>query len=141
MNHIDILPFCICFIMPIAIVLITSIQKMYQNKQMTRLLEKAIDKDAGIDIERINDMIRKPRRTFRERLTRHLLSGCIFSLIGLVLIICGLVSWADGTAFSSDPVTVPLVFGGISLAIGLNFLIVFFVMRRQAQAGDEEEKK
>ena len=141
MNHIDILPFCICFIMPIAIVLITSIQKMYQNKQMTRLLEKAIDKDAGIDIERINDMIRKPRRTLRERLTRHLLSGCIFSLIGLVLIICGLVSWADGTAFSSDPVTVPLVFGGISLAIGLSFLIVFFVMRRQAQAGDVEEKK
>ena len=33
--------------------------------------------------------------------------------------------------FQTDAVTVPLIFGGISLAIGLSYLVVYFVTRKQ----------
>ena len=36
-----------------------------------------------------------------------------------------------GTEFAADPVTVPLVFGGASLAVGLSYLVVYFVTRKQ----------
>ncbi len=36
-----------------------------------------------------------------------------------------------GMEFQADTVTVPLIFGGTSLAIGLSYLVVYFVTRKQ----------
>ena len=58
-------------------------------------------------------------------------TGCIFSFVGLALCIVGIVSLCMGTEFSADPVTVPLVFGGASLAVGLSYLVVYLVTRKQ----------
>lgn len=38
-----------------------------------------------------------------------------------------------GTEFAADTVTVPLMFGGASLAIGLSYLIVYLVTRKQVK--------
>lgn len=50
----------------------------------------------------------------------------------------GIVNLCMGTNFEADPVTVPLVFGGASLAVGISFLIVYFVTRKQVE--DSAEK-
>ena len=126
----DFFQLCVCVFLPLAIVLITSIKRMYQNKQMANVLNKAIER-GNVDISQLVDLVRKPRRTPREILVRRLLTGCITSLSGLLLIIFGLVSWATGSDFSADPVCVPMVFGSISLAVGISFLIVYFMTRRQ----------
>ena len=57
----------------------------------------------------------------------------MYTLIGLVLVIVGLANFAVGTEFSADQVTVPLIFGGIAIAIGVSYLITYFVTLRQPE--------
>ena len=66
-------------------------------------------------------------------LNARLLRGCIFAFVGVGLLIVGIVSWCTGAEFQSDPVTVPMVFGGGSLAVGLAFLVTYFVTRKQVK--------
>ncbi len=136
MNSSDIIRLCLCVVLPIAVVLITSISQMFGEKQKANLLSKAIER-GDIDANQLKQLLSKPRRSDAQIAARRLLVGCICTLIGLLLIICGLVSFFSGTPFGADPVMVPLVFGSIVFAIGVSFLIVYFVTRRS----DSDNKK
>lgn len=47
--------------------------------------------------------------------------------------VVGIISWAGGVDFADDNVTVPMMLGGVSLAVGVSYLIVYFVSRRQPE--------
>ena len=127
----QLVPIFICAIMPIAIVLIVFLSEMNKDKMRSKVLMKAIEANGGVDAERLAEALQKPRKTARERLNGRLLRGCLFTFVGLALIIVALVSLSMGTEFSADPVTVPMIFGGASLAIGASFLVVYFVTRKE----------
>lgn len=118
-------------VLPIAIVAIKATTKITSDRIRAKFLMKAIESNCNIDAEKLAEAFQKPKKTARETLNRRLLLGCIFSFIGLALCIVGFVSLCMGTEFSADSVTVPLVFGGASLAIGLSYLVVYFVTRKQ----------
>ncbi len=126
-------PIFVAVVLPIAIVLITAIAKMNGDNKRTQIIIKAIEANNDVDTDKLLESMRKPRKTPREILNNRLLCGCIFSLIGIVLAIIGVVNLLTGSDFSADPVTVPLVFGGISLAVGISYLIVYFVTRNQVE--------
>ena len=130
------IPIFICVVLPVSIVLITSINKMYQEKKRSEIITKAIEANNCCDSEKIVEALRQPRKTERQIANSRLLTGCICTLIGIVLMICGLVCWMLGTPFESDPVEVPMMFGGIMLAIGISYLIVYFITVKQL-AGNE----
>lgn len=142
-------PIFICVVLPVAIVLIISLTKMNADNKRSQVLMKAIEMNPEIDAERLTESLtdrgKKKCVTPAEILNHRLLRGCKFSLIGLVLIVVGLVNFFCGAEFSSDPVTASLIFGGISAAVGVSYLIVYFVSRRQldprAPESSEEEKK
>lgn len=122
----------ICAIMPIAIVLISSLIKMNDQNKRAKVLMKAIEANNSIDAEKLADTLRAPRKTALEILNLRLLRGCMFTFIGLALCIVGLVNLAQpGASFSSDSVTVPMLFGGAGLAVGISYLVVYFVTRKQ----------
>ena len=52
--------------------------------------------------------------------------------------IAGLIGLANNVPFESDQVSVPLIFGAPCLAIGLSYIIVYFVTRKQV---DDEKKE
>lgn len=136
-----ILPIFICVVLPVAIVLINAINSMHADNKQAEILIKAIEANNNIDANKLAESLSRPQKTAREILNLRLLRGCIFSLIGIALVIVGLINFATGTGFSADPVTVPMVFGGASLAIGISYMIVYFVTRNNIQANVEKNKQ
>ncbi|MCI9284810.1 MAG: hypothetical protein HFJ91_03195 [Muribaculaceae bacterium] len=130
-------PISICVILPVSIVLIVFIAAMNSDNKRANILIKAIESNNGIDADKLAESLQKPKKTEREILNMRLLRGCIFSLVGLALVITGLVNLATGSDFSSDPVSVPVMFGGIAIAVGISYLIVYRVSRRQMTKPDE----
>lgn len=125
-------PIFICVILPVAIVAIVFAAAMNSDNKRSKVLIKAIESNCGIDADKLAEALqKKPKKSAREILNLRLLRGCIFAFIGLALCIISIVSICCGSEFSADPVTIPLVSGGISLAIGLSYLVVYFVTRKQ----------
>ena len=124
-------PIFVCVVLPVAIVGITAAAKMNNDNKRSRMLIKAIESNCGIDADKLAEALQKPKKTAREILNDRLLRGCVFSFIGLVLCVVGIVALRLHSAFSSDLVVFPLTFGGVSLAIGLSYLVVYFVTRTQ----------
>lgn len=135
--EITLVPIFICAILPIAVVLIISLTKMNSENKRTQIIIKAIEANKDVDTDKLIEALKQPRKTAREILNRRLLCGCIFSLIGVLLAIIGMVNLASGAEISADPVAVPFVFGGISLAVGISFLIVYFVTRKQVDSPEK----
>lgn len=123
----DFLPFAICVLMPVLIVLIIALTKMYGNRCRSQVIIKAIEANNELDTEKLVDSLHDYNKSAREILNRRLLRGCIFSLVGVVLCIIGLAS-AGGESKAL------YISGGISLAIGISFLIVYFVTRDQVDS-------
>lgn len=129
-------PIFVCVVLPVAIVLIVFLAAMNSDNKRAQILIKAIEAGNGIDTDRLAEALRKPRKSAREILNLRLLRGCIFGLVGLALIAVGLINFAWGTEFSADPVTCPMLLGGISLAVGVSYIIVYTVTRK----GIKEDK-
>lgn len=132
------LPISICVILPIAVVLIISLAKMNADNKRSQILIKAIEANKDVDTDKLIESLKTPKKTAREILNARLLRGCMYSLIGLGLVIVGIVNLLTGSDFNADPVTVPFIFGGISLAIGLSYLIVYYVTRKQVDSPEEK---
>lgn len=131
---VDILvPIFVCVVLPVAIVGIYYWSQINAENKRAEILMKAIEANCGPDADKLAEALQKPRKTAREILNLRLLRGCMFTFVGLGLCVVGIVSACMGTEFASDPVTVPLVFGGASLAIGLSYLVVYFVTRKQVK--------
>lgn len=134
----NLVPIFICAILPMSIVLIVFIAIMNSDNKRAKVLIKAIEANNNIDTDRLAEALQRPRKSLREKLYGRLLRGCIFTLAGLFVGAVGVVNLCTGSTFEADPVTVPLVFGGASLAVGISFLIVYFVTRKQIEASDEK---
>ena len=134
----NLVPIFICAILPMSIVLIVFLTIMNSDNKRAKVLIKAIEANNDIDTDRLAEALQRPRKSSREKLYGRLLRGCIFTLAGIFVLAVGIVNLCMGTNFEADPVTVPLVFGGASLAVGISFLIVYFVTRKQVE--DSAEK-
>lgn len=125
------IPIFVCVVLPVAIVAIVFAAAMNNDNKRAKVLIKAIESNNGIDADKLAEALQKPKKTAREILNLRLLRGCIFSFLGIALCIVGLLYLCMGTESSIDYVNVPLVFGTASLAIGLSYLVVYFVTRKQ----------
>ncbi|MDE6523498.1 MAG: hypothetical protein K2L17_11820 [Muribaculaceae bacterium] len=132
------IPIFVACVMPIAIVLIVALRKSNTVNKRSEILIKAIEANKEVDTDKLIEAMKEPTKSPQEILNARLLRGCMFSLIGLALVIVGIVNLANGTEFSADPVTVPMMFGGISLAIGISYLIVYFVTRNQTETTEDK---
>lgn len=126
-------PIAICAILPISIVAIVFITAINSENKRAQVLIKAIESGNGVDADKLAEAMRKPRKSARQVLQGRLLKGCIFTFIGLFIIAVGIANLCMGTEFDADQVTVPLLFGGISLAVGLAFLVVYFATRNSVE--------
>lgn len=129
-----IIPIFICVILPVAIVLIISLTKINADNKRSQIIIKAIEANKDVDTDKLIESLKKSQQSAREILNARLLRGCMYSLIGISLAIVGIANLCTGAVFSSDMVTVPFIFGGIALAIGISYLIVFFVTRTEIES-------
>lgn len=134
-------PIFVCVVLPVAIVLIVSLTKINADNKRTEVIIKAIEANNDIDADKLAESLRKPHKSAREILNGRLLRGCIFSFVGLVLVIIGLVSLIAGSEIGADNVTVPMIFGGVSIAVGASYLLVYAVTRRQIEKNCAAERQ
>lgn len=133
-----IVPLGVAVVLPIIIVWIVFRAAMNSDNKRAEVLIKAIESNNEIDADKLTEALGKARKTPLELLNLRLLRGCIFTLLGIGLIVSSLLSFNNGTPFGADPVAFPMLLGCSSLAIGLSYLIVFFLTRKQVT--DNAEK-
>lgn len=132
-------PIFVCVVLPVSVVLIISLAKMNADNKRTQIIIKAIEANKDVDTDKLIESLKKPWMSARDILFKRLLLGCIFSLIGLVVVIIGIANIALFPDFDTDFLTSTFILGGISIAVGVGYLIVYFVTRKQID--DTAEKK
>lgn len=129
-----ILPICICVILPIAIVLIVKLSSMYKCKNRTKVLLAAIETGQNINSDKLAEFLQESTPSPREIANRRLLWGCICFLIGVVFLVFG---GAIINSYEKDSL-MSIIIGGIAMAIGISFIIVYFVSLKQIPVKDQE---
>ena len=127
------IPISVCVILPIAIVSIISYVRMNSDNQRTQVLLKAIEANNNIDADKLAESLRKQVkvRSPREVLNFRLLNGCIFSFLGLGIVLAGLYLMITLPDSSEKLRFVLYLIAAVAFAIGLGNLVVYFVTRKQ----------
>lgn len=120
-------------ILPMVIVFIVSMRNKNSDNKRAEIMIKAIESGEEIDMDKLAEALGKPKRTPLEVLNGRLLRGCMFSLVGAALVILYII-WPEANSDSRISV---LFLGAISAAVGIAYLIVYFVTRGQIS----DEKK
>ena len=120
-------------ILPMVVVFIESKRKKNSDNKRAEIMIKAIESGEDIDVDKIAEALGKPKRTPLEVLNGRLLRGCMFSLVGIALVILYFI-WPEADSESRMSV---IFLGAISAAVGIAYLIVYFVTRGQIS----DEKK
>lgn len=135
-----IVPVSVCVVLPIMVVYLIMRRRINNDNKRADVLIKAIEANNDIDADKLAEALSKPKRTPYEILSRRLLNGCIFSLIGIGLVVTGIIGLCDVINFSRDGLSITLLSGMISLAIGISYLVVFFVTRKHVDQADGCQK-
>ena len=132
-----IVPIGICVVLPVMLVwLITRVRRNEIDKK-TEVMLKAIESGATIDSDLFKEAPKK-RKSTKERLLNRLICGCAASIIGAALTAIGIIPWMT---LEDDYFAPLLIFGGISLAVGIALFIGFFVGRKMLAKEMEAEEK
>lgn len=126
------LPVFICVVLPVAIVLILSRVKVNRDNKRAEIIMKALESNADVNAGKLVESLNQSQMSEREMQNRRLLRGCIFSLLGLVSMIAGVVFAVKGGSTKEA-----LLLGGGFLAIGASYMIVYFVSRKNAPQDEE----
>ena len=124
----DLLPIMVCVVLPVAIVAIVFGARIFSENRRAQVLMKAIETNPDIDFEKLAVSLGTPRKTPCQMQSGRLLRGCAFSLVGLTLSLWGVLSSAPLTEEMGECYFLP---GGISLSIGISYLIVFYINRKK----------
>ena len=132
-----IVPIGICVVLPVMLVwLVTRVRRNEIDKK-TEVMLKAIESGATIDSDLFKEAPKK-RKSTKERLLNRLICGCAASIIGAALTAIGIIPWMT---LEDDYYAPLLIFGGISLAVGIALFIGFFVGRKMLAKEMEAEEK
>lgn len=124
------IPIGICVIVPIAIVWIVFKTFMNKDNRRTEVLIEAIKSNNDIDTDKLAETMADRGRTPEEILNLRLLRGCIFSLAGLAVLGAILFFYFNNEYIEDECIGLFLIAGLISVAIGISYLIVYYVTRK-----------
>lgn len=128
MDHLlveTIVPIFVCVVLPVAIVWIIFSTARNSDNKRAEVLIKAIENNANIDADKLAEALNKKPKTPQQIFAGSLLRGCIFTLVGVALAL-----WVPLADLESDSRSLAIIFSGISLAIGISYLIVCYVNRK-----------
>lgn len=126
-----IVPLGICVALPCCIL---GIVFWFLNNRVNKNAEiaiKAIESNSAIDVDKLVAAMAKPEKTPQQLLNLRLLRGCILSLVGIAF---GIFAASISYHFDDAPTAYfSLLISCIFLAIGIAYLIVYFVTRKSIE--------
>lgn len=126
----------VCVVMPVMIMWIIYRAIINSDNQRAAVLMEAIRSNNSIDADRIAEAFGKARKTPRELLNLRLLRGCIFTLVGVATAISLIIMIIDGSNGWLNAWL--LIISGTLLAVGISYLIVYFVTRKHIENNQAE---
>lgn len=128
-------PIFICAVMPVAIVFLVFYPKINSDNRRAQVLMKAIESGNSLDADKLAQALNAPqettpKRTPQEELNRRLHIGILGCLLGVALISVTLIS---DSYLSDEMGFFFMLIGSLLAAVGLSYLIVYFVTRKQVK--------
>lgn len=135
----DLVPIAICVVLPIAIVWMTTRARIKRDNLRKEIILAAMEKNSDIDIEEMMKKLNGPKKLLKEKLLTRLLFGSIFVGLGILIYVAMAVYMR---IFGQDTnMFIGLSFVAVpSLAVGIAFLINFFVGRNMLAKEMEAER-
>lgn len=135
----DLVPIAICVVLPIAIVWMTTRARIKRDNLRKEIILAAMEKNSDIDIEEMMKKLNRPKKLLREKLIMRLLCGSMFVGFGILTYVALAVYMR---IFGQDTnMFIGLSFVAVpSLAVGIAFLINFFVGRNMLAKEMEAER-
>lgn len=130
---------CGC-VLPIMIVWFIIRKKMNETNQRTQIVLAAIEKNPEMDLEELMKKISSKPRLLKEKLLTKLLWGSLTAMIGLCFIGFGAWLGYEGRGGTDDPM-VSVCFGLILLAIGITFIVNYYISKKMLAKEIEAEEK
>ena len=129
------IPIGVCVVLPIMIVWIVFKAKTNNDNKRADVLIKAIENNANIDAEKLAEALGKQQISAKELLNSRLLRGCMFTILGVAFSIIALTF----SAAPEDMQFISYILAALSFAVGIAYLIVYFVTRNTTAETEENE--
>lgn len=134
------IPIGICVVLPIIVVRLITRERINRDNMRKDIILAAIEKNTDIDVEEMMKKLNGPKKLLKEKLMTKLLVGSImvsFSLFVYVAMIVYMfyMGFAKNMFMALSCMAVP------SLAIGIAFLINYFIGRKMLSKEMEAEEQ
>ena len=130
------IPICICVVLPVMLVWLVTRARIKNNEQKMAVLVKAIENGMEIDPELLVSETESSRNT-KMKLIKKLTTGIVCSMIGIVLLVCPSLDAFEGVA----GLEMLYIIGGVMVAIGVAYMVAFFVGRKYLAPEIEAEER
>lgn len=135
-------PISICVVLPIVVVSLTLRQKMNRDAVRKDIILAALEKNADVDVEELVKKMNTPDKLLKEKLLKKLQWGCIFTIIGIGLLLISLTTFSYLYEPGKEDVWMfTAISTFISLGLGVSFIINYFVGKKLLTKEMEAEEQ
>lgn len=115
-----VIPICVCVILPIVIVGIVFNTINNRTNRQTDIILEALKVNPNVDSEKLIESFQKGEKSTWENLSRKLLRGTIFTLMGIAFALVAIFSADDNISF------IFWILCGCLGSVGIGFLITYW---------------
>lgn len=127
-------PIGVAVVLPIAIVAIVFRSALASERNRKEIVLAALEKNPDIDVEQLMKNLKKSEKLIKEKLLARLEHGCLCCLMGVAFMLLYFFLGVQGEDFI-------VVVGAALIAIGIAFLVSYFVGRRMLAQEMETEQQ
>lgn len=127
-------PIGVAVVLPIAIVAIVFRSALASERNRKEIVLAVLEKNPDIDVEQLMKNLKKSNKLIKEKLIARLERGCACCLMGVAFLLLYFFEFMGRT-------DVPLIMGPALIAIGIAFLVSYFVGRRMLAQEMEAEQQ
>ena len=127
-------PIGVAVVLPIAIVAIVFRSALASERNRKEIVLAVLEKNPDIDVEQLMKNLKKSEKLIKEKLLARLERGCLCCLMGVAFMVLYFFLGVQGEDFIT-------VVGAALIAIGIAFLVSYFVGRRMLAQEMEAEQQ
>lgn len=127
-------PIGVAVVLPIAIVAIVFRSALASERNRKEIVLAVLEKNPDIDVEQLMKNLKKSEKLIKEKLLARLERGCLCCLMGVAFMVLYFFLGVQG----EDLI---VVVGAALIAIGIAFLVSYFVGRRMLAQEMEAEQQ
>lgn len=127
------IPIGVAVVLPVAIVAIVFKSALASDRNRKEIILAALEKNPDIDVEQLMKNLKKSEKLIKEKLLARLERGCLCCLMGMAFMLLYF--------FLSVQNEFLIITGAALIAIGIAFLVSYFVGRRMLAQEMEAEQQ